>query len=97
MCASTSNGEMRNSFEKYSHAMTVVVYDCFMFFGKEKYVGTIACLMKTQYLDSLQRIIELNLGIAYLSIQYYVSAFRYSNSVITQTHYLLFQMLLILV
>ena len=57
------------------------------FFGKSKYVATIACLKKAQYLDPFEWIIAYNLGIAHLSTQQYASAFHYFNAAISLNPY----------
>lgn len=57
------------------------------FFGKGKYVATIACLKKAQYLDPFEWIIAYNLGIAHLSTQQYASAFHYLNATISLNPY----------
>lgn len=57
------------------------------FFGKGKYVATIACLKKAQYLDPFEWIIAFNLGIAHLSTQQYASAFHYFNAAISLNPY----------
>lgn len=57
------------------------------FFGKGKYVATIACLKKAQYLDPFEWIIAYNLGIAHLSTQQYASAFHYFNATISLNPY----------
>lgn len=57
------------------------------FFGKGKYVATIACLKKAQYLDPFEWIISYNLGIAHLSTGQYASAFHYFNATISLNPY----------
>ncbi|OMJ91149.1 hypothetical protein SteCoe_6315 [Stentor coeruleus] len=57
------------------------------FFGKGKYVATIACLKKAQYLDPFEWIIPYNLGIAHLSTQQFASAFHYFNAAISLNAY----------
>jgi Bardet-Biedl syndrome 4 protein len=57
------------------------------FFGKGKYVATIACLKKAQYLDPFEWIIAYNLGIAHLSTMQYASAFHYFNAAISLNPY----------
>jgi Bardet-Biedl syndrome 4 protein len=45
------------------------------FYGKQKYVASIACLKKALYLDPYQWIAAFNLGLVYLNQEQYASAF----------------------
>jgi len=47
------------------------------FYGKQKYVASIACLKKALYLDPYQWIAAFNLGLVYLHQCQYASAFHY--------------------
>lgn len=47
------------------------------FYGKEKYVASIACLRRALYLDPFQWIAAFNLGMVYLHQRQYASAFHY--------------------
>ena len=50
------------------------------FFGKEKYVASIACLKRALYLDPFQYIIAYNLGLVHLTTGQYASAFHHFSS-----------------
>ena len=47
------------------------------FYGKQKYVASIACLKKALYLDPFQWIAAFNLGLVHLHQEQYASAFHY--------------------
>lgn len=47
------------------------------FYGKKKYVGSVACLKRALYLDPFQWIAAFNLGLVFLTQQQYASAFHY--------------------
>ena len=47
------------------------------FFGKAKYVASIACLKRALYLDPFQWIVAFNLGLVHLNTQQYASAYHY--------------------
>lgn len=47
------------------------------FYGKQKYVASIACLKKALYLDPFQWIAAFNLGLVHLTQKQYASAFHY--------------------
>lgn len=47
------------------------------FYGKQKFVASIACLKKALYLDPFQWIAAFNLGLVHLNQQQYASAFHY--------------------
>ena len=49
------------------------------FYGKQKFVASIACLKKALYLDPFQWIAAFNLGLVLLSQKQYASAFHYFN------------------
>ncbi|CAD7958041.1 unnamed protein product [Amoebophrya sp. A120] len=50
------------------------------FFGKQKYVASIACLKRALYLDPFEWIISYNLGLVHLNTGQYASAFHYFSS-----------------
>jgi hypothetical protein len=47
------------------------------FFGKNRFVASIACLKKALYLDPFEWIISYNLGLAHLKTQQNASAFHF--------------------
>lgn len=47
------------------------------FFGKAKYVASIACLKRALYLDPFQWIVAFNLGLVHLNTQQYASSYHY--------------------
>lgn len=47
------------------------------FYGKKKFVASIACLKKALYLDPFQWIAAFNLGLVHLTQKQYASAFHY--------------------
>lgn len=47
------------------------------FYGKQKYVASIACLKKALYLDPFQWIAAFNLGLVHLNQKQFASAFHY--------------------
>lgn len=47
------------------------------FYGKQKYVASIACLKRALYLDPFQWIAAFNLGLVHLNQKQYASAFHY--------------------
>ena len=50
------------------------------FFGKQRFVGAIACLKRALYLDPFEWIISYNLGLVHLNTGQYASAFHYLSS-----------------
>ena len=52
------------------------------FFGKGKYVAAISCLKRAVYLSPCEWIISYNLGIVYLTLEQYASAFHYFSTAI---------------
>lgn len=52
------------------------------FFGKKKFVASISCLKRANYLAPFEWKILYNLGLVHLSMQQYASAFRYLNAAI---------------
>jgi Bardet-Biedl syndrome 4 protein len=52
------------------------------FFGKGKYVASIACLKKGSYLAPFEWIISYNLGVVHLTSEQYASAFQYFSTAI---------------
>lgn len=52
------------------------------FFGKQKYVASVACLKRALYLDPFQWIAAFNLGLVYLNTGQYASSFHYFSSAI---------------
>mmetsp|Transcript_9255 Transcript_9255/g.22734 ORF Transcript_9255/g.22734 Transcript_9255/m.22734 type:complete len:420 (-) Transcript_9255:1048-2307(-) len=50
------------------------------FFGKQKFVASIACLKRALYLDPFEWIISYNLGLVHLNTGQYASAFHYFSS-----------------
>eukprot|EP00347_Sterkiella_histriomuscorum_P003243 403365040 len=52
------------------------------FFGKQKYVASIACLKRALYLDPFQWIAAYNLGLVHLNTEQYASAFHYFSAAI---------------
>jgi len=53
------------------------------FFGKKKYVASISCLKRAAYLAPFEWTIMYNLGLIYLTMQQYTSAFHYLSAAIT--------------
>ena len=47
------------------------------FFGKDKYVASIACLKRALYLDPFAWIVSYNLGLVHLNTGQYASACKY--------------------
>lgn len=47
------------------------------FFGKQKFVGAIACLKRALYLDPFEWIISYNLGLVHMHTQQWASAFHH--------------------
>ena len=52
------------------------------FFGKQKYVASIACLKRALYLDPFQWIAAFNLGLVHLNTKQYASAYHYFSEAI---------------
>ena len=50
------------------------------FFGKQRYVASIACLKRALYLDPFEWIISYNLGLVHLNTGQYASAFHYFST-----------------
>lgn len=50
------------------------------FFGKQRYVASIACLKRALYLDPFEWIIAYNLGLVHLNTGQYASAFHFFSS-----------------
>merc|ERR1719261_946978 len=50
------------------------------FFGKQRYVASIACLKRALYLDPFEWIISYNLGLVHLNTGQYASAFHYFSA-----------------
>jgi len=50
------------------------------FFGKNKYVASIACLKRALYLDPFEWIISYNLGLVHLNTGQYASAFHFFSA-----------------
>jgi len=50
------------------------------FFGKTRYVASVACLKKALYLDPFEWIISYNLGLVHLNTCQYASAFHFFSS-----------------
>mmetsp|Transcript_2192 Transcript_2192/g.5096 ORF Transcript_2192/g.5096 Transcript_2192/m.5096 type:complete len:413 (-) Transcript_2192:142-1380(-) len=50
------------------------------FFGKQRYVASIACLKKALYLDPFEWIISYNLGLVHLNTGQYASAFHHFSA-----------------
>eukprot|EP00941_MAST-03F_sp_MAST-3F-sp1_P003937 g3937.t1 len=52
------------------------------FFGKQRYVDSIACLKHALYLDPFEWIISYNLGLVHMNTEQYASAFHYFSTCI---------------
>jgi Bardet-Biedl syndrome 4 protein len=52
------------------------------FFGKQKYVASVACLKRALYLDPFQWIAAFNLGLVHMNTEQYASAFHYFSAAI---------------
>ena len=52
------------------------------FFGKQKYVASIACLKRALYLDPFQWIVAFNLGLVHLNTKQNASAYHYFSMAI---------------
>jgi Bardet-Biedl syndrome 4 protein len=52
------------------------------FFGKQRYVASVACLKRALYLDPFEWITSYNLGLVHLNTGQYASAFHYFSSAI---------------
>eukprot|EP00899_Mesostigma_viride_P005871 jgi/Mesvir1/15285/Mv06500-RA.1 len=50
------------------------------FFGKQRYIASIACLKKALYLDPFEWIISYNLGLVHLNTSQYASAFHFFSA-----------------
>ncbi len=50
------------------------------FFGKQRYVASIACLKRALYLDPFEWIISYNIGLVHLNTAQYASAFHYFST-----------------
>ena len=50
------------------------------FFGKQRFVASIACLKRALYLDPFEWIISYNLGLVHLNTGQHASAFHYFST-----------------
>ena len=52
------------------------------FFGKQRYIASIACLKRALNIDPFEWIISYNIGLLHLNTKQYASAFHYLSSAI---------------